>query len=121
MRPTPGALYPRLPLRFPFGEQHTIPFASCVTIPYAPVIAITVSIAHQRRDRFVVMVVLVIGPRVIDGHARLPGLKLHAPQNTVIEAAYRQGKLQKLTVTPAIRARDIVLPADFRTSSAGAQ
>jgi hypothetical protein len=42
--------------------------------------------------------------------------KLHAPRNTVVEAIYREGKLQELTVTPASRTRDIVLPKDLRPS-----
>jgi len=44
--------------------------------------------------------------------------KLHAPRNTVVQAIYRQGKLEQLTVTPASRTRDIVLPADIQNSSA---
>lgn len=35
--------------------------------------------------------------------------KLHAPHKTVVEGVYRDGKLQKLTVTPAEREKDIVL------------
>ena len=34
--------------------------------------------------------------------------KLHAPVNTVVEGVYRNGKLEKLTVTPTARAKDIV-------------
>jgi hypothetical protein len=34
--------------------------------------------------------------------------KLHAPQNTVIECVYRDGKVEKLKITPAYRARDAV-------------
>ena len=34
--------------------------------------------------------------------------KLHAPMNTVVEGAYRNGKLEKLTVTPTARAKDII-------------
>jgi alpha-L-fucosidase 2 len=41
--------------------------------------------------------------------------KLHAPQNTIIEGSVRKGHLTGLTVTPAIRRKDIVdcsLPAN---------
>jgi alpha-L-fucosidase 2 len=34
--------------------------------------------------------------------------KLHAPMNTVVEGAYRNGKLERLTVAPSTRAKDIV-------------
>jgi hypothetical protein len=34
--------------------------------------------------------------------------KLHAPQNTIIEGVYRNGKLEKLEVTPRSRAKDVV-------------
>lgn len=36
--------------------------------------------------------------------------KLHAPENTVVEASLKDGKLTQLTVTPAERAADIVFP-----------
>jgi hypothetical protein len=36
--------------------------------------------------------------------------KLHAPGNTVVECVYRSGKVEKLTVTPATRAKDIIQP-----------
>jgi hypothetical protein len=34
--------------------------------------------------------------------------KLHAPQQTVIQGVYREGKLEKLKVTPASRTKDVV-------------
>jgi hypothetical protein len=34
--------------------------------------------------------------------------KLHAPQRTVLEGAYRDGRLQELKVTPASRRQDVV-------------
>ena len=34
--------------------------------------------------------------------------KLHAPQNTVVEVEYRNGKIQKLDVTPQSRQKDVV-------------
>jgi len=39
--------------------------------------------------------------------------KLHAPQKTTVEAVLKKGKITALEVTPAWRARDIVLPADW--------
>jgi hypothetical protein len=36
--------------------------------------------------------------------------KLHAPRATVVECVYRDGKVQRLTVTPAERQGDVVLP-----------
>ena len=36
--------------------------------------------------------------------------KLHAPQQTVIEASYRDGKVQSLRVTPESRRADIEMP-----------
>lgn len=36
--------------------------------------------------------------------------KLHASRNTVVECVYRSGRIQKLTVTPKARAKDVVLP-----------
>ena len=33
--------------------------------------------------------------------------KLHAPKNTAVEGVYRNGKLEKLTVTPASRRKDV--------------
>ncbi|MEI2722074.1 MAG: DUF5703 domain-containing protein [Verrucomicrobiota bacterium] len=35
--------------------------------------------------------------------------KLHAPKNTTVEGAYRNGKLESLKVTPASRQKDVVL------------
>jgi hypothetical protein len=35
------------------------------------------------------------------------GFKLHAPYNTTVEGVYRGGKLRRLRVTPAERARDV--------------
>lgn len=40
--------------------------------------------------------------------------KLHAPGKTVVEASLRDGKLEKLEVTPAERWKDIVLPESLR-------
>lgn len=37
--------------------------------------------------------------------------KLHAPQQTVVEGIYRDGKIQSLRVTPASRQRDLVISA----------
>jgi hypothetical protein len=34
--------------------------------------------------------------------------KLHAPLATTVEGVYRSGKLQRLTVTPPERAKDVV-------------
>jgi hypothetical protein len=34
--------------------------------------------------------------------------KLHAPQNTIIEGVYRNGKLEKLEVTPKSRTKDVI-------------
>jgi len=36
--------------------------------------------------------------------------KLHAPQQTVVEGAYRDGKMTSLKVTPASRRADVVMP-----------
>ena len=36
--------------------------------------------------------------------------KLHAPQQTIIECVYRNGKVEELHVTPASRRKDVVLP-----------
>lgn len=36
--------------------------------------------------------------------------KLHAPQQTIIEGIYRNGKMEKLHVTPESRRKDVVLP-----------
>jgi hypothetical protein len=36
--------------------------------------------------------------------------KLHAPGNTVVECVFRNGKVEKLVVTPNSRARDIIQP-----------
>jgi hypothetical protein len=38
--------------------------------------------------------------------------KLHAPQNTTVECEVRGGKVQRLTVTPAERAKDVVRPPE---------
>jgi hypothetical protein len=35
--------------------------------------------------------------------------KLHAPYNTTVEGVLKAGKLEKLTVTPASRAKDVVI------------
>ncbi|WP_313516120.1 DUF5703 domain-containing protein [Sphingobacterium sp.] len=37
--------------------------------------------------------------------------KLHAPENTIVEGIYHNGKLEKLVVTPEIRKKDVVLPS----------
>jgi hypothetical protein len=37
--------------------------------------------------------------------------KLHAPRNTVIEAAMKEGKIEIISVTPASRKADIIVPA----------
>jgi hypothetical protein len=37
--------------------------------------------------------------------------KLHAPGNTVVEGSYRAGRLEQLSVIPAARLNDIILPA----------
>jgi hypothetical protein len=37
--------------------------------------------------------------------------KLHAPGKTVVECEYRDGKIQKLKVSPESRRKDVVLPA----------
>jgi hypothetical protein len=34
--------------------------------------------------------------------------KLHAPQNTIVEGVYCDGKLEQLKVTPHSRAKDII-------------
>jgi hypothetical protein len=36
--------------------------------------------------------------------------KLHAPGNTTVECVYRGGKVEKLTVTPSLRASDVIQP-----------
>lgn len=36
--------------------------------------------------------------------------KLHAPQQTTIEGVYRNGKMEKLRVTPESRRKDVILP-----------
>ncbi|MCU0793946.1 MAG: hypothetical protein MUE42_14080, partial [Opitutaceae bacterium] len=36
--------------------------------------------------------------------------KLHAPRRTTVELTYRDGKIQRLKVTPASRRADLVLP-----------
>ena len=36
--------------------------------------------------------------------------KLHASNNTTVECVYRGGKIEKLEVTPASRAKDVILP-----------
>ncbi|MDZ4743170.1 MAG: hypothetical protein SGI98_07095 [Verrucomicrobiota bacterium] len=38
--------------------------------------------------------------------------KLHAPDQTIVEATYQSGKLLSVKVTPESRARDVVLPRD---------
>jgi hypothetical protein len=35
--------------------------------------------------------------------------KLHAPQNTTVECVYKNGKMEKLVVTPESRRKDVVL------------
>ena len=35
--------------------------------------------------------------------------KLHAPYNTTVEGVFKSGKLDHLTVTPASRAKDVVM------------
>jgi hypothetical protein len=35
--------------------------------------------------------------------------KLHAPMNTTVEGVYRDGKMQKLVVTPNARAKDVTV------------
>ena len=37
--------------------------------------------------------------------------KLHAPRRTVVECVYRDGKIEKLDVTPETRRKDVQLPA----------
>lgn len=37
--------------------------------------------------------------------------KLHAPQQTTVECSYKNGKIEKLKVSPSSREKDIVLPA----------
>jgi hypothetical protein len=34
--------------------------------------------------------------------------KLHAPRNTIIEGVYRNGKMERLEVTPERRAKNVV-------------
>jgi hypothetical protein len=36
--------------------------------------------------------------------------KLHAAQQTTIECVYRNGKVEKLSITPESRRKDVVLP-----------
>jgi len=36
-------------------------------------------------------------------------VKLHAPYNTTVEAIIKDGKVEKLTVTPAVRAKDVIV------------
>jgi alpha-L-fucosidase 2 len=38
--------------------------------------------------------------------------KLHAPNNTTVECVYRNGKVEKLDVTPASRSKDVVMPGE---------
>jgi hypothetical protein len=40
--------------------------------------------------------------------------KLHAPRATTIELTYRDGKIERLDVTPASRRADLVLPKDLK-------
>ena len=40
--------------------------------------------------------------------------KLHAPQQTTVEATVKNGKLAELKVTPESRRKDVVIPADFK-------
>jgi alpha-L-fucosidase 2 len=40
--------------------------------------------------------------------------KLHAPYKTIVEGIYKNGKLEKLSVTPKERAKDVVLPGSTR-------
>jgi len=35
--------------------------------------------------------------------------KLHAPQNTIVEGVYRNGRMQQLTVTPESRRKDVLV------------
>jgi alpha-L-fucosidase 2 len=35
--------------------------------------------------------------------------KLHAPKNTTVEGSYRNGKIEKLVVTPESRRKDVVI------------
>ena len=37
--------------------------------------------------------------------------KLHAPRQTTVECVYRDGAVSSLTVTPASRRADVVMPA----------
>ena len=37
--------------------------------------------------------------------------KLHASNQTTAEVTYRSGKVEKMEITPAARAKDVVLPA----------
>jgi len=41
--------------------------------------------------------------------------KLHAPQQTTVEATVKNGKLTELKVTPESRRNDLVIPADFKS------
>jgi hypothetical protein len=36
--------------------------------------------------------------------------KLHAPGKTTVSCVYRAGKIESLTVTPASRQKDVVMP-----------
>jgi hypothetical protein len=40
--------------------------------------------------------------------------KLHAPQNTVVEATVKNGKISQLKVTPSQRRKDIVISPAFK-------
>jgi len=42
--------------------------------------------------------------------------KLHAPQQTTVEGRVQDGRLVQLKVTPTARAKDVELPADWRTN-----
>lgn len=42
--------------------------------------------------------------------------KLHAPQQTTVEGQVQNGRLVRLKVTPASRAKDVELPADWRAN-----
>ena len=43
--------------------------------------------------------------------------KLHAPENTTVELTVKEGRLQRLVVTPAARAADVVLPPGWTRPS----
>ena len=40
--------------------------------------------------------------------------KLHAPQQTTVEASVKKGKLVSLKVVPESRRKDIVIPSEFK-------